>query len=120
MTIILPLPPTMNSCYRNVAINRRIMTDKARSWVDEAQLLALQQIKKQGWACSANRKIVCEVIVYFKTKARQDVENRGKLMWDTLQGIVYEDDKMLLPRYMNFFHDKNNPRVELNFFHLED
>ena len=37
-------------------------------------------------------------------------------MWDALEGIVYDDDRWVLPRCQDFGVDGGNPRVELEFW----
>ncbi|KKX54472.1 hypothetical protein X546_15655 [Brevibacillus borstelensis cifa_chp40] len=59
-------------------------------------------------------------MIYWPTGRKRDVENVGKLLWDALEGIVYENDRWLLPRYMDFSVDQDNPRVEIKFYRLEE
>ena len=32
-----------------------------------------------------------------------------------MEGIVYEDDKLVKPLLINKFYDKENPRIEIRF-----
>ena len=112
-------PPTLNHVYRNVAINRRIITRDGQRWVNNVQMLAKAAILQQGWQISKGEKLVAEVTIYWPTRRKRDVENVGKLLWDALEGIVYENDRWLLPRYMDFGMDKHNPRVEIRFYRKE-
>jgi len=109
-------PPTINHVYRNIAINRRITTNEGQRWVKEVQLLARECISRQKWIMSRDEKLVAEVMIFWPTRRKRDVENVGKLLWDALEGIVYENDHWLLPRYMDFQVDKHNPRVEIRFY----
>jgi len=109
-------PPTINHVYRNIAINRRITTKEGQRWVKEVQLLARECISRQKWIMSREEKLVAEVMIFWPTRRKRDVENVGKLLWDALEGIVYENDHWLLPRYMDFQVDKHNPRVEIRFY----
>jgi len=109
-------PPTINHVYRNIAINRRITTKEGQRWVKEVQLLARECISHQKWIMSRDEKLVAEVMIFWPTRRKRDVENVGKLLWDALEGIVYENDHWLLPRYMDFQMDKHNPRVEIRFY----
>lgn len=116
--VIAGNPPTMNHVYRNISIRKRVTTYEGGVWKRGVQLLAKNEIQKQKWQMTQNEKIVAEVLVYWPTKRRRDVENIGKLLWDSLEGIVYDNDAWLLPRYMDFHHDKVNPRVEIIFYRL--
>lgn len=119
--IVIPgNPPTLNHVYRNVAINRRIITRDGQMWVRDVQTIATASIQTQSWQKSANEKLVAEVKIYWPTRRKRDVENVGKLLWDALEGIVYENDQWLLPRYMDFAVDKHSPRVEIRFYRMEE
>jgi len=119
LRLIIPgNPPTLNHVYRNVAVNRRITTRDGQKWVRDVQMLAQAAINQQGWQKSTDEKLVAEVTIYWPTRRKRDVENVGKLLWDALEGIVYENDQWLLPRYIDFQVDKANPRVEIKFFLL--
>lgn len=120
LRIVIPgNPPSVNHVYRNVAINRRITTADGQKWRQNVQLIATQAITLQRWEMSVEEKLVAEVMIYWPTRRKRDVENVGKLLWDALEGIVYENDRWLLPRYMDFAVDKHNPRVEIRFFKLD-
>jgi len=73
-------PPTINHVYRNIAINRRITTKEGQRWVREVQLLAKASIKRQGWILSEEEKLVAEVVIFWPTRRKRDVENVGKLL----------------------------------------
>lgn len=121
LRIVIPgNPPSVNHVYRNVAINRRITTADGQKWRQNVQAIAAKEITLQGWEMSAEEKLVAEVMIYWPTRRKRDVENVGKLLWDALEGIVYENDRWLLPRYMDFAVDKHNPRVEIRFYRMEE
>ncbi|MED1953965.1 RusA family crossover junction endodeoxyribonuclease [Brevibacillus centrosporus] len=112
-------PPSVNHVYRNVKVNLRITTLDGQKWRQNVQRIAAIAITQQGWEKSAEEKLVAEVMVYWSTKRKRDVENVGKLLWDALEGYVYENDQWLLPRYMDFQVDRQNPRVEIRFYKKE-
>lgn len=120
LTLTIPgNPPTLNHVYRNVSVNRRVTTGEGKAWQRMVQQLAVVAMKQQRWEISQGVKIVAEVRIYWPTKRKRDVENVGKLLWDSLEGFVFDNDQWLLPRYMDFQHDKANPRVEIKFFPLD-
>lgn len=120
LRIVIPgSPPSLNHVYRNVVINRRITTSDGQKWRQIVQNIATKAITLTGWKMSVNEKLVAEVTIYWPTRRKRDVENVGKLLWDALEGIVYENDSWLLPRYMDFAVDKHNPRVEIRFYQLQ-
>lgn len=123
LSLIIPgNPPSVNHMYRNHVVNGRAMkvvSKEGLQWKKDVQNLATIAARQQKWERSHDEKLVAEVTVYWPTKRKRDVENIGKLLWDSLEGIVFENDQWLLPRYMDFHHDKDNPRVEIKFYPLE-
>jgi hypothetical protein len=43
-----------------------------------------------------------------------------KVIQDSFSGILYDDDRWVLPRVMNWDIDKERPRVELRIFKLKE
>lgn len=92
--IVIPgNPPSINHAYRNVAINRRITTKEGQKWRQDVQSIVTIAISKQGWLISSKEKVVAEVTIFWPTHRKRDVENVGKLLWDALEGIVYDNDQ---------------------------
>ena len=120
LRLTLPVVPSVNHCYRNVAINRRIMTPTAKAWVQEVQLKAKMAARKQGWQFSAGEKLVMELTTYWPDKRRRDTHNGHKLLADALEGVLYKDDRWVLIRDMDFKVDRGNPRVEIVLKRFEE
>ena len=110
--LVLPLPPSLNSCFRNIAINRRVPTKKAIMWTREAKTILRQEVKMQGWELSKEKTVV-EITVFWKDARKSDCCNREKILSDSMNGIVFEDEHLCLPRFMDYSIDRKNPRVEL-------
>jgi len=53
------------------------------------------------------------VILYFGDKRKRDHDNYGKLIYDSLEGIVYENDKQIKDGRTVLAYDKENPRAEI-------
>jgi len=100
--LTLPSVPTLNHVYRNVRINHRVTSERL----------------KQHWQPSHAEKLVMEVTIFWPDHRRRDADNCLKLLSDTLEGVLYEDDRWVLPRVVDFFVDKQNPRVEVRIFKL--
>jgi crossover junction endodeoxyribonuclease RusA len=119
LKIVIPgNPPSINHVYRNVAINRRITTPDGQKWCLNVQMIAAHAIAAQRRKQTVEEKLVAEVTIFWPSRRKRDVENVGKLLWDALEGVVYDNDRWLLPRYMDFAVDKLNPRVEIRFYKL--
>ena len=54
-----------------------------------------------------------DVKYYFGTKHKRDIDNYAKLVLDSMEGIVYEDDKQIKRITIEKFYDKESPRTEI-------
>jgi Holliday junction resolvase RusA-like endonuclease len=54
-----------------------------------------------------------EIKLYFGTKRKCDIDNFGKLLFDSLTGIVWEDDSQIQKMIVEKHYDKINPRIEI-------
>lgn len=120
MRLTLPVVPSVNHCYRNVAINRRIMTPTAKAWVQEVQLKAKLAAREQGWRFSSNEKLVMELTTYWPDRRKRDTHNQHKLLCDALEGVLYKDDRWVLIRDIDFRLDRGKPRVEVVLRRFEE
>ena len=116
----LPCVPSLNHVYRNVAINHRILTPKGKAWKEEVKWIALSERAKQFWELSTDEKLVMELEIFWPDFRRRDADNCIKLLSDTLEGILYEDDRWILPRVLNWAVDVENPRVEVKIYKLKN
>lgn len=107
--IILPLPPSVNHCYIRTP-NGMALTQKARDWKLRAAWEAKTTLR--GWRV-ADQKVVLEIWVFWADRRKRDLDNLGKLLCDSLQGIVYTNDRWALPRFMDWDIDNKNPRIEV-------
>jgi Holliday junction resolvase RusA-like endonuclease len=57
--------------------------------------------------------IIASVRLYHGTKRKTDIDNFGKLLFDSLTGIVYEDDSQIMQATYAKDYDKSNPRIEI-------
>lgn len=107
------------SVNRWVQISKRgglIKTANAREWAQTAMLIAQAWRHKTGWHPTHHQKIVADYWIWWPDTRRHDPSNIEKVMWDALEGIVYDDDRWLIPRCQDFGVDGDNPRVELEFW----
>ena len=120
INLTLPCVPSLNHVYRNVAINHRILTPKGKAWKEEVKWIALSERAKQFWELSTDEKLVMELEIFWPDFRRRDADNCIKLLSDTLEGILYEDDRWILPRVLNWAVDVENPRVEVKIYKLKN
>lgn len=114
MRLTLPIPPSVNQCYRRSA--RGIYkTDLASVWQTSAGWLA-----KRWWKQTpTDKQVILNVWVYWNDKRRRDTDNLFKLLMDALTGIVWMDDNQVMPRVMGLEIDQKNGRIEIEVEVLE-
>lgn len=64
-------------------------------------------------------KIVLDAWFYFPDNRRRDTHNSLKILLDGLEGVIYADDRYVLPRIQDWTIDRQNPRVELKIYPKE-
>lgn len=112
--LTLPIPPSVNASHRNVRINLRIKTDAAKLFLTEAGWLAKQWARQTEWhPPDAGVKVILRYWVYWPDRRKRDADNLCKMLMDSLSGILYLDDRYVLPQAMDYAVDKNCPRVEV-------
>ena len=109
------LAPSINHCYYTARNGMRLLKKDAKEWVARTRAIAAKAVQDQGWAMTTDEKLVVDIMTFWKDRRRHDVHNGIKILADSLEGIVYADDKMLLPRYTDFTLDRDNPRLEMVF-----
>lgn len=107
MKIILPLPPTDNHTYGQRG-KIRFMYQEAKKWKRDAGLIA----KSERVKYTEDPVIVGDI--HFYLKYDRDIQGSMKIMFDSLEGIYYKNDKQIIKFGPVFKHkDKVNPRIEL-------
>jgi len=112
---VLKLPPTTNNLYRAAHHGGRTyqyMTGEARAWKEAAQ-----------WQMKDGRYHLLEgpveVVATFYLKRDRDIEN-AKLLFDALEGTVIKNDSQIVSMHLFKEKDKDNPRVVLEVYELEE
>lgn len=111
------MPPSVNSW---LGLNRRTGTiykkPAAVEWAKDAFFIAQAWRKQVGWRPTFGKKVVADWWVYWPDQGTHDPNNLEKVMWDALEGVIYDNDKWVLPRCQDFDVDVKNPRVEIAFW----
>ena len=107
--ITLPGSPlSINRLYRR---NSRslYMTAEGKAKKREYQI----EIKNQWKKKMMTDKVSLEIEYYFKDERKRDIDNPLKLILDSMEKIVYENDSQV--RYLSLLSqvDRENPRVEI-------
>jgi len=108
MRLILPYPPSANRYWRVPRpLGYPILSREAREYKHNAGLDA----RSQG-AQVLEGPIAVTVDVYRPRRAG-DLDNRIKVVLDTLNGVAWRDDDQITELHMRRFDDKAKPRLEV-------
>jgi crossover junction endodeoxyribonuclease RusA len=112
VTLILPLPPSVNSYWRSVPAtrNRRarvLISENGRRFKDACRIAGYAQCRKP-----LEGEVSVAGVVYFRDR-RRDLDNTLKPLLDALQGIVYANDRQIARIELVRAYDQKRPRVEL-------
>lgn len=125
LKLTLPVPTSINALYinqfaYNPATRKREMTGKrilSKAGEQRKQEIASatrEQMKNQYWnyEWTKTNYLYQDAVIYFARRGSDD-NNIYKLLNDTLEGIVYDNDSRVLVRTQHIIYDSKNPRVEL-------
>lgn len=127
LRLVLPVPISINSLYvnqfmydhrlrRRVPTGGRVLSASGEKQKKDIQNLTREQMKVQNWdyewTVDKNSFIYLDVDVYFARRGR-DSDNLFKLLHDSLEKIVFDNDSRVLPRVQRILYDKDSPRVEV-------
>lgn len=110
--LTLPVPPSANDWHRAIVMqgsSRMILTRKARVYAGVVQNAVLTQKCKR---IPAPQEIDVE-IVWYRARKAGDVDKRGAVLLDALQGIAYDNDSQIRSYFIVREEDKANPRMEI-------
>ena len=116
LRLVLTIPVSVNDWVRVSRTGGIYKTVRAKEWACTAMWEAKVWRQKTGWHPTHHRKIVADYWIWWPDTRRHDPSNIEKVMWDALEGIVYDDDRWVLPRCQDFGVDERNRRVELEFW----
>lgn len=116
MQIILPLPPSDNErLIRSNYNGLFILSSKYRKYKKEQQERLLYESRVTGrkmYETGKDKLLVINISVFLANWQR-DGHNCLKALLDVMEGVVYKNDRYVLPRFLYFGVDKKNPRVEI-------
>ena len=126
LRLTVSLPTSLNKLYVNQytynvrtkksePTGARVLSKEGKLSKALIQKAARTQMKKQEWDYDYTKEnyIYLDSVIYFNKKGRDD-NNLYKLLCDSLEKIVYENDSRVLIRTMKIFYDAENPRMELH------
>lgn len=110
--LILPPPISANRYWRKFQ-NRMVVSAEAKAYKSEVAAIAYASGAEM---MTGDLSIRLDV---FREAKRGDLDNKIKLILDSLQGVIYENDNQVVEIHARRFDDKKNPRVEVQVMMVE-
>lgn len=104
MTATLPYPPSANRFWRHFR-GRVVLSAEGRAY-KQAVALLLRKAKPAGHEVSVH-------LHFYRPRKSGDLDNRIKLLLDSLNGLAWEDDDQVVELHAWRHDDKKKPRVEV-------
>ena len=113
MKIILEGNPLSTShIYQRGKGKRLFMIQEAKNLKESYSWQAKSQYREKPMI----ENLAAYIKLYFGDKRRRDEDNYKKLVYDSLQGIIFEDDKQIILAETVKLIDEKKPRVEIDFY----
>lgn len=118
LNMSLPVPPSVNALHYNTSRGGRKLTPKAIAFTAQSRALINLAVEEQRWDKQGKGVwLYIDMVFYFPDRKIRDASNCLKILLDVMEGIVYDNDYVCLPRIQSVEYDKLNPRVELRITH---
>lgn len=92
VSVILPEPPSSNKYWRTHG-HTTYRTREAKTYCEAVAALTAQY-RVNGQPCFPTGD-VSVVVVWHRSAKRGDLDNRSKILYDSLQGSLYDDDAQI-------------------------
>lgn len=102
------LPLSTNALYRAVG-GRSILSAKGRAYKEEIAWEARRQYRGKPMT----GELCVEVQIFWPDRRRHDIDNGLKALFDSLTGIIYEDDSQISDAHVIRFLASKTPGVEM-------
>jgi hypothetical protein len=97
---------------RTVYQRKQVKTDAAKQWVSDVQYIMASEVNKTGWTCTQKQDVDVRIVVYIPDM-RHDGHNCEELLFDSMQGVIYDNDRYVAHHSCTRRIDKDNPRIEV-------
>lgn len=126
LTLTMPLPPSWNAVFRAVAIPTKTFKRGQRVWTarvhtteayETHRLLIDAQARREAWPTPWPKEQMLRFSAdVYMPRAGCDLDDRLKVLFDSLEGYVYENDTQVAEYgRVRRFVDGGNTRVEACF-----
>lgn len=105
--LTLPYPPSANRIWRTGRGRRTYSAPEATAFKADVKKLALEALVQRS-------ALPVEVhLNFFRPRRAGDIDNRIKVVLDSLNGFAWEDDEQVTVLKVWRFDDKANPRAHI-------
>lgn len=111
--LVLSLPPSVNNWLFVTKRGRLAKTEIAVVWSRQAGWEARRWRKSAHWQPTVDQKIIADIWTYWPDCKIRDTHNLYKILFDALEGILYDNDRWVLARQRDFAVDFAHPRIEI-------
>lgn len=108
VNLILPLPPSSNRYWRTIVAKGRALTFVS----DEAKQYK-RMVKESAGLETLIYSEISVTLKIFRPQRSGDLDNRLKVLFDALQGVVYANDSQIVEIHAFRYEDRPRPRVEV-------
>jgi len=108
-------PKSTQHCYKYACINGYLRSYLDKKCVDIKEGYQWEA-KSQYFGDPLKGKLWIVVRLFHKTKRAKDIDNYNKLLFDSLNGVVYDDDVQIVKLHLSKDYDKENPRIEIDIY----
>ena len=113
--ILLGKPVSVNALYsrskHGVFIKKKFAEQK-KDW----QMTALAERNKNKIFAPLTGRLDVVADIFFTNESIADLDNVCKLALDSLNKIIWEDDKQIYTLCLRKYEDKKNPRIEISIY----
>jgi len=106
LRLVLPEPISSNRYWRNFR-GRIVKSKEARDYQE------LVKIRARLQGAKVMEGPVKLTIHWYRGRRSGDLSNRCKVVEDSLQGVVFQNDSQVTELHMYRYEDKGHPRIEV-------
>lgn len=110
------LPPSVNHAYITTRYNRRVLNGSAKQFIKDVKTLTTIKARKERLV-RYDRKdfFIMELEFVFPNRKFPDPNNLLKILIDSFEGIVFENDKWCLPAIISAKVVKGVKKTKVRF-----
>lgn len=106
--LTLPSPPSLNELYGHTRTGHKFKKNKHHHYMSDVQKLC--RIQYQGKPLTNSLYVELR---WFRPRRAGDIDNCIKTIFDSMKGLIYEDDKQIDKLLITKDYDKERPRMEV-------